>query len=218
MICAGSAPGAKRLRDHRQPVMHLVGALDVGARRNFVRQHEAAAIGLIAGTPLYARHQHPHRRLKAVGKNHREVEVALANSSDDRKLIPKTGHSAAQAIGNHLVDPHRTVEEARQLAADQHREMRAGKRVVDGVQRRPAHHQVAEPVDRLDDDAMGSRRKQRAEIGRWRKRRAFPRPLGLQRRRQHRIWIGGVEKLRLARSHRVNCQASGHSRALVAAR
>src|SRR5262249_37186140 len=60
----------------------------------------------------------------------------------------------ADPIGNDFIEPVGAVEEGGQVRLDQYRQMRLWECAPDGPQRRRAHHQIAEPVDLLDENAL----------------------------------------------------------------
>ncbi len=94
---------------------------------------------------------------KLLGNKYSEIESPRANLADDPSPIEKPGKTAPDRVWNHLVDPAGAVKEACELLFDKHGQMRARVGAPNRKQRGQAHHDVAEPVNFLDEDARGRR-------------------------------------------------------------
>ena len=153
----GAPVGDARRTHHREPIVHLMTGQRVRRRRRLQRKHRAARIGDETGAPPDSSHRDPQRRLETVRKQHAEIESPRADLADNSAPIEKSRETAPNRVRNHLVDPSSAIKEARELFLDEHREMRARPRAPNRPQRRQAHHDIAQPVNFLDQDAARRR-------------------------------------------------------------
>ena len=116
-------------------------------RRKNIREQPATRVARVAGAPGDARQPHFQRGAQAVRENHTSVEFARADQLCDAENF-------RSRKCDHLIHLRDETPHVREFFRCHHGDVRGGIAVLQRTHGGHAHHGVAEPVGRADDDAL----------------------------------------------------------------